>query len=354
MKNNDILDFRRALLSWFEKYGRDLPWRRTRDPYRIWVSEVMLQQTRVNTVIPYYRDFIDRFPDIRALATADLAEVLKCWEGLGYYARARNLHDAARNIVAKMNGNLPADYEKLRELQGIGDYIASAVASLAFDLPYPVVDGNVKRVLARLYRIDSPVSSARTMKVFREKARNLLDPGEPRQFNQAMMELGALTCRPREPDCSECPVADHCGAYRLGLQGDYPIRLPKKLVPKHRVVTGVIYHGNRFLITRRDPSGLLGGLWEFPGGRIEDGESAEEALNREIREEVGISIEIERHLTRVRHAYSHFRIVMDIFVCRYRAGEVVLKGPIDHRWITVREIEDYAFPAANHKFIPLM
>jgi A/G-specific adenine glycosylase len=253
-----------------------------------------------------------------------------------------------------MNGKLPANYPKIRELPGIGDYIASAVTSLAFDLPYPVVDGNVKRVLARLWRIDSPVSSTRSMKVFKERARALLHPNRPGQFNQAMMELGAVICRPRGPACAACPVKSFCGAYRMDLQGEYPVRSPKKSVPEYRVVAGVVYDGNRFLITRRDTSGLLGGLWEFPGGRIEDGESAEEALNREIREEVGISIDIIRHLTRVRHAYSHFRIVMDVFECRYGAGEVVLKGPVDYRWITVREIDDYPFPGANHKFIPLI
>ncbi len=314
----------------------------------------MLQQTRVQTAIGYYRDFLVRFPDIHALAGADLEDVLKCWEGLGYYARARHLHETARIVVGEMDGEIPSDYRILRSLPGIGDYIASAVGSISYDLPFPVLDGNVKRLLARLFRVDAPVPSSEAIRVFRERIEELLDPEEPGRFNQAMMELGALVCRPRRPRCSECPVAEFCQAYRRGLQEAYPVPSPKKTLPEHLIVSALIYQGDRLLITRRPILGLLGGLWELPGGKVEGTESAEEALHREIREETGLSIEIDRFLTRIRHAYSHFRIVMDVFACRYKNGEVVLRGPIDHRWIKVREIDDYPFPAANRKFMSLV
>jgi A/G-specific adenine glycosylase len=354
MKPGQIQQFRRELVSWFECNGRSLPWRETKDPYKIWVSEVMLQQTRVITVLDYYPDFIKRFPGVRELAEADTGEVLKYWEGLGYYARARNLHRAAVLIEDELNGNIPSDYKTIRGLPGVGDYIATAVLSLAFDLPHAVVDGNVKRVLSRLFLIDSPIGSSRSRTIFKERIQDLLDPERSGLFNQAMMELGALICHPRQPECPGCPVNLFCQAFRMERQEKYPVPGVKKEIPQHHVVAGVIYNKDRFLITNRKPSGLLGGLWEFPGGKVEDGESPEAALRREIKEEVGLSIQIEAQLARVHHAYSHFRIIMDVFSCRYQSGEVVLKSPVDYRWITVRDIDDYPFPGANHKFIPLL
>ena len=354
MKNRKGKEFQQEILSWFDANRRDLPWRETRDPYRIWVSEVMLQQTRVSTVLRYYPSFIARFPQVRRLADADLDEVLKAWEGMGYYARARNLHRAARVVVEDMGGEIPSGESAFRRLPGVGDYIAAAVLSIAFNDPIPVLDGNVKRVLSRVHRINVPVNRPSSGKIFGAWAYRHLDRKDPGRFNQAMMELGALICRPRRPRCPDCPIKSYCRAYRAGRLEKYPVRERRKAVPERHVVTGVIDRGGRFLITRRPVSGLLGGLWEFPGGKVEAGEKAEAALAREIREEVGISIEVDGHIARIRHAYTHFRIVMDVFRCRYRSGKVVLNGPIDHRWIAVDEIERYPFPAANHKFIPLI
>ena len=250
---------RRHLLRWYQDHQRSLPWRNSDDPYCIWVSEVMLQQTQVNTVVPYYRRFIERFPSVAYLARADLDTVLKAWEGLGYYARARNMHRAAQELVRSSQGQLPASREALRKLPGIGDYIASAVASIAFQQPEPVVDGNVKRVLARFYCMDEPVNDPAALKAFRQAAKALLDHNDPGGFNQALMELGALICRPRQPACDICPVHSDCQALATGQVGTYPKRRKRRPLPKRPMAVGVVLRAGRLLLVRRPLNGLLGG-----------------------------------------------------------------------------------------------
>jgi A/G-specific adenine glycosylase len=342
------------LLGWYEENQRSLPWRQTQDPYRVWVSEVMLQQTQVDTVIPYYRRFLKRFPTVRRLASAELEEVLKLWEGLGYYARCRNLHRAAKVVVDCHQGRLPSDQRELERLPGVGGYISAAVLSIAFDQPYAVVDGNVKRVLARMLRIDRPANTSASTRVFQAAAEGLLDRARPGWFNQALMELGALVCTPKAPDCRRCPLRPSCEAYRTGQVDAFPKRQRRRPVPHHAISVGVVFRNSRVLITRRKPEGLLGGLWEFPGGKVEKDESPEEACIREIKEEVNLDVSVDTYLTQVRHAYSHFRITMDVFRCRYRKGRVKLNGPVDFRWIKPEEIEAYPFHQANRKFIPLL
>ncbi|RMH78143.1 MAG: A/G-specific adenine glycosylase, partial [Calditrichaeota bacterium] len=346
--------FRRKLREWFRTARRELPWRNTADPYAIWVSEVMLQQTQVSTVIPYFEAFLRRFPTVQALAEADLSRVLKVWEGLGYYARARNLHRAARRVVSEWGGRIPEQYSQFRKLPGVGEYIAAAVMSIAFDQPRAVVDGNVRRVLARLLGMEAPVNDPRAAKAYRVAAEALLDREHPAAFNQAMMELGALVCRPRNPRCGECPVQRFCTAFAAGQQEYFPRRLPRRQIPEYPIAVGVVQRNGRLLITRRAEAGLLGGLWEFPGGKVREGESPEQACVREIAEEVNLQVRIRSHLTRVRHAYSHFRILMDVFLCEYQGGEVRLNGPVEYRWIAPEEIDAFAFPGANRKFIPLL
>jgi A/G-specific adenine glycosylase len=314
----------------------------------------MLQQTRVTTVVPYYERFLEKFPHIKSLARADIDSVLKCWEGLGYYARARNLHRAANIVTDKWNGRVPEDYAEFRSLPGVGDYIAAAVQSQSFNQPFAVVDGNVKRVLARLFAIDAPVNQSSSLKLFKAHADFLLDIKKPADFNQAMMELGALICRPVNPECKKCPVRSICMAYKSGEQSKFPVRVTKQPIPHHHVAVGVIRKTGKLLIAQRAPSGLLGGLWEFPGGKVLPHESPEETCKREIKEELNVTVDITNHLAQVRHAYSHFTISMDVFDCRYRAGKVKLNGPANFKWIALEEIEDYAFPGANHKFIPLL
>lgn len=347
-------DFHKNLLSWYEKNLRTLPWRTTSDPYAIWVSEVMLQQTQVKTVIPYYERFLAALPDPESLARAPLRQVLKLWEGLGYYARARNLHRAAQEILARYGGVLPRNYDKLKTLPGIGDYIAAAVSSIAFGKPYAAVDGNVKRILARFQMMDMPTNTPNSEKPFHAAAAALLDRSDPGTFNQAMMELGALVCTPARPDCPKCPLAQLCRAYQEKAVKEYPKRIKKTRVPEHHIAVGIIWKNAKVLITQRKPEGLLGGLWEFPGGKVKDGETASEGCIREIKEEVNLMVEPRERIARVRHAYTHFKIVMDVFRCRLMKGRVKLRGPADFRWIRLQDIEKYPFPGANRKFIPLI
>ena len=354
MTPKHIEQFQKRLIEWYRRHHRRLPWRETDDPYRIWISEVMLQQTQVQTVLPYYQKFLLLFPHVKQLADADLQKVLKAWEGLGYYARARNMHRAAKILVEQTAGKLPENWASVRALPGVGDYIAAAILSLAFNQPYAVVDGNVKRVLARLYEIGDPINKSSSYKIFKETAGRLLDHRHPGIFNQAMMELGATICKPGKPECNGCPVCSLCHANQAGNVDKFPKRIKIPKTPLHHIAVGVVYKNNHMLITRRKFEGLLGGLWEFPGGKVRKHETPESACVREIKEEVNLGVAVAGHIAQVKHAYTHFKILMDVFSCRYVAGDVKLNGPIDFRWIVRREIELYPFPKANHKFIHLL
>ncbi len=343
---------RRKLLQWYNLDQRDLPWRRTADPYRIWISEVMLQQTQVNTVIPYYNRFLKLFPNLKALANADLNNVLKAWEGLGYYARARNLKKAAAVVLDKHQGRVPESEEGFRGLPGVGDYICAAVLSIAFKKPLAVVDGNVKRVLARLLLIDKPVNDSKNHNTFSGAADLLLARQKPHLFNQAMMELGALICRPKNPDCTNCPLQKFCKAHNKKQTGNFPKRVKTAKVPTYHIAAGVVFKKGQFLITRRKPEGLLGGLWEFPGGKIQKGETPEAACIREIKEEISLEVKVTEKLTTVKHAYTHFKIIMDVFVCDYIKGRIRLDGPDAFNWINFKQIEDYPLPKATLKALP--
>ena len=347
----NIQHFRDSLLNWFRDFQRDMPWRNTDNPYYIWVSEVMLQQTQVKKVVDYYERFIAKFPDVQHLSAAPLQDVLKVWEGLGYYARARNLHKAAQVIVNELDGEIPQDYATFRKLPGVGDYSAAAVQSIAFNAPYAAVDGNIKRVVARLFLMDAPINDAKSAKLFQGRADNLLDSSDPGRFNQAMMELGATICRPQSPTCLVCPVNAFCEAFQTARQNEFPKRRESKPVPEHHLAVGVIYKGDEVLITQRQFDGLLGGLWEFPGGQVAEGETAEDACVRNIAEIINVSVSNTKYLTRVRHAFTHFKIVVDVFTCDYQSGEVVLNGPRDAKWIEVGALGDYPLPRATHKFL---
>jgi len=351
MKKKDIPPYQKALVTWYLDNCRSLPWRTTADPYRIWISEVMLQQTQVNTVLPYYRKFLKKFPTVKRLARASLQQVLKNWEGMGYYARARNLHRAAGIIHKKHNDVIPDSWDEFRNLPGVGDYIAAAVLSIAFDQPFAVVDGNVKRVLARLRRIKAPVNNSTSMKTFKAAAEVLKDTRVPGTYNQAIMELGAVICRPKNPLCDACPLPVFCGAYQAGKVAAYPQKIALQPTPQYHIAVGVVIKNGRVLITQRKPDGMLGGLWEFPGGKIKKAEKAAAACVREIKEEVNLIIKVVDHLARVKHAYTHFRIVMDVFCCEYQTGRVKLSGPVAHRWIKLSAIDQLPLPKANHKFL---
>lgn len=342
----------RPLLRWFDREARDLPWRRTKDPYAIWVSEVMLQQTQVETVKPYYERFLRRFPTVQRLARARLDTVLKLWEGLGYYSRARNAHEAAREIVARYNGRLPRTKHDLLTLPGIGAYTAGAIASIAFGQREPVVDGNVTRVLCRVFRIRANPKQATTQGMIWGIAGRLLPTRRAGDFNQALMELGSEVCLPRVPRCDECPLCRVCQGRLHDEENVLPLRSPRKAIPSYTVAVGVIYdQSGRILIDKRKPQGLLGGLWEFPGGKRESGESLEAALRREVREELGIRIRVRRPLVVVDHAYSHFRIRLHAFECTYVSGTPQCLACSDFKWVWPKSLGRYAFPTANNKII---
>jgi len=354
MTEKQLHQFRKCLLNWFNKNQRKLPWRETKNPYHIWVAEVMLQQTQVKKVVEYYQKFIGQFPDVHALAKANLQQVLKAWEGMGYYARARNLHKAAQFIVTKNRAEIPDNYDEFKRLPGAGDYITAAVLSQAYNAPYAVVDGNVKRVLSRVFLIEQPVNSSSSNRIFKEKADLLLERRKPGIFNQAMMELGAIVCRPRNPKCNDCPISTFCQANKTNQQAKFPVTIQVKSVPEFHIAVGIVHKNEHILIIQRKPEGLLGGLWEFPGGKISDNETAEQACIRSIAEKVNLKVKVTNLLTRVNHAYTHFKIEVDVFQCRVQSGVVMLNGPIDYRWISIVDIGKFPFHAAHHKFIPLI
>jgi A/G-specific adenine glycosylase len=336
---------RRRILDWYDRHRRDLPWRRTRDPYRIWVAEVMLVQTQVDTVIPYYRRFLERFPDVRALAGADLDDVLKAWEGLGYYARARNLHRAAGTIVERHGGRLPNAEKALRALPGIGPYVAGAILAIAFDRPVLALDGNVRRVLSRVHDLASPRDAR-----LRELGAALVEE-RPGDVNQALMDLGATLCTPRSPRCGDCPLRSDCLALARGTAAERPGRRASRRRPHHDIAAGVVWRDGAVLIAKRRPEGLLGGLWEFPGGKVEPGEALDAAVVREVAEEVGIAVEPGAKIAEVSHAYSHFEITLHVYECRYVSGRPRPLGCQEIRWVRPEELDRYAFPAANRRVL---
>jgi A/G-specific adenine glycosylase len=344
--------FAARLVSWYAKHRRDLPWRRdARDPYRVWISETLLQQTQVATVIPYYARFLARFPTVRALAAARLDDVLKAWEGAGYYARARNLHRAAQAVVARFGGKIPQTVDELLTLPGIGRYTAGAIASIAFNRDAPILDGNVTRVLCRYFNIADDPKSAATQKELWNLAERLLPHGKAGKFNQAMMDLGATVCTPRKPACGTCPLNRGCAARRLGIQERLPAKQKKKVLPHHQVAVGIIWKRGKILIAKRFARDLLGGLWEFPGGHQEKKESLAQCVRREVREELGITVTVEEEFAVIDHAYSHFRITLHAFHCRWRRGHPRALGCAACKWVAPRELSQYAFPAANRRVI---
>jgi A/G-specific adenine glycosylase len=342
------------LLEWYRSHGRDLPWRRSRDPYRIWVSEVMLQQTQVETAIPYYHRFLKTFPSLAALADAPQAAVLKHWEGLGYYARARNLHRAAGLVMGEHQGQIPSAWEAFRALPGVGDYIAAAVLSIAFGRPYAVVDGNVKRVLARLLCIDLPANVQKNHNHFRRHADAFLDHSAPADFNQALMEIGALICRPGTPRCEACPLMAVCCAFQQERVHIYPRRQKRPKVPLHQMATAVIQRRGKFLLTQRPADGLLGGLWEFPNAVRTGDESPPSTCLRLARTQLGLAISVGDFITRVSHAYTHFKIQAQVYLCTAPQGRVRLVGPTAFRWIELDQLDDFALPKATHKLLPAL
>lgn len=314
----------RQLLAWYRRHQRSLPWRETSDPYCIWISEIMLQQTQVDTVIPYYQRFLKVFPNVSALARAPLQDVLKVWENLGYYSRARNIHAAARVIVEKFGGQIPDTLEEIKTLPGIGDYTAGAILSIAYGRALPAVDGNVRRILCRLFAIRKPVDDTREQKQFQKVAALLIPARRPGDFNQALMDLGATICKSRNPDCSFCPIANICQARLQNLQNVLPVMSKTRAIPHRQAAAAVIRDAKgRLLLVQRPPSGLLASLWKLPGGFIKGDQNIENSLKQSVKKELGISIRTGKRLASVNHTYTHFRLTLHACECR------LLKGTAD-------------------------
>lgn len=343
---NKYASFSRQLCAWYRAHARDLPWRRTRDPYKIWISEIMLQQTTVSAVIPYYQKWIKVFPTADAVSRAPLQRVLRLWQGLGYYQRVKNIHKAANIIRAAYGGVIPRRAEEMRRLPGFGPYTTGAVLSIAFGVRHPIIDANVRRVVMRFWAMEGHAVTRHDPDILK-----FLDQVMPRKnigtFNQALMELGALVCRNRDPFCPRCPVRGHCRAYHKGKQDVIP--LPRKRVVKDiDVAVGILKKGGRYFIRKRPSKGLLADLWEFPGGKIEGEETPAHALARAFKEELGVDVASVEPFMRARHAYTQFRARLHVFLCRSRVSP-----PRDaaHRWVRLPELFKYPMPSGNVRIV---
>ena len=343
--------FRRKIMNWYRATSRDLSWRGTTDPYAVWVAEIMPQQTRVEQGTPYIERFLKRFPTVEKLAAAHEDTVLKLWEGLGYYSRARNLHKAATIIVDERRGVFPESAAEWQLLPGVGRYTAGAIASITLHEQVPVVDGNVKRVLARLTDCSGNIDQPETTVRMWEWMTTLVKGKSPGDFNQSVMELGANICTPRNPVCESCPVQGYCLSFEAGTVLSRPVRTKKAKVPHHHIAIAAIKKNGRYLLGKRPSEGLLGGLWEFPGGKIEAHETQIEALKREIKEEVGITLLDCTYLTSVEHAYSHFKVTLHVYTCKAGKGTVQSRAHTELKWVHKKSFGKLAFPKANHKFL---
>lgn len=346
----NIEGFQKDLIAWFQLEQRTLPWRENKDPYRIWVSEVMLQQTRVDTVIPYFHAFMEKFPTVDALADADEEEILKAWEGLGYYSRVRNLQAAVREVKEKYNSIVPIEPDEFAGLKGVGPYTRGAVMSIAYNIPEPAVDGNVMRVISRILAIDEDIAKPKARKVFEEAIRIMISKTNPSDFNQALMELGALICIPSTPACLLCPVQEYCEAFRTGTQKEYPVKSKKSKPKPVRMAAAVLTdkEGN-YYINKRNPTGLLANLWEFPNCEVTPGTSAKNQLEEYLKEEYSVRASLDTVEGVISHVFSHIKWEISVFT-----GLVDETSGNKLKKVTEEEMQRYAFPVSHQKISRLI
>jgi A/G-specific adenine glycosylase len=329
------------LVKWYPRQARPYPWRSDGEPYHVWVAEIMLQQTRVETVVPYYQRWMEQFPTLKKLAESDPQAVLRVWEGLGYYSRAHHLHQAAIELVRENGGEIPNEVGLLLRLPGIGPSTAGAIASISFNKDAPILDGNVKRVIARVFDYPKPINLPKNEKELWDLVRQLLPQGKAGIFNQALMELGETICLPRNPRCNDCPIRKECQSFILKTQDERPVRLRKAKIPHYEVVAAVIAERGKFLITQRPAGKLLAGLWEFPGGKVEKGESFIQALQREIMEELTIEIQVGKEIAAYPHAYTHFSVLVHAFDCKRKEGRIKACEAQQIAWVKPTELTNY-------------
>lgn len=346
----DIKSFQDDLIGWFASEQRELPWRKDQDPYKVWVSEIMLQQTRVDTVIPYFKRFLENFPTIEALASADEEKVLKAWEGLGYYSRVRNLQSAVREVHEKYSGIVPDSPEGISSLKGVGPYTAGAILSIAYGKPEPAVDGNVMRVLSRILLIWDDIAKPSSRKIFEEAVRKLISHENPSFFNQALMELGALICTPTSPSCLLCPVREHCQAFNEGVQKELPVKTKKKKQKAVQLAAGIFTdEQGRILIRKRPESGLLASLWEFPTVELTlDFQRQRDQLAEHFEESYGVKPKVEESIGQIDHVFSH--LIWNIQVYSGIFSGEVLESP-QLKLVNQEEILEFAFPVPYQKML---
>lgn len=339
-----------SILKWFKFEKRDLPFRGTKDPYKIWLSEVMLQQTKVVSAIPYYNKWIKKYPTLFSVSQENINNLLKLWEGLGYYSRCRNFHQAAKIVCKKYDGKVPSDWETFISLPGVGDYTASAVLSIAFGKKYVTIDGNVRRVIYRLLGLKraTPFNEKRVKKTLERLIPNI-SPGD---FNQSMMELGALICNPRNPKCGSCPLNYMCKAFKSKNPENYPQRIKKLKAPTYQYIAGIIRHNKKFLITKRDENSMLGGLWELPNFRVDVLSDLEKIYQEKIKDLFNIKIMKFNTIGIISHKYSHFTATVKVFNCMLFNLES-FNGK-KYKWISLKEVTLYPFSKINHKIFSMM
>ncbi len=355
MASASIRKVRAPLLRWYDANRRNLPWRRTRDPYAIWISEAMLQQTRVETVIPYWERFLETFPDVESLARADLDDVYASWTGLGYYSRARNLKAAAQTVVDEYDGQLPETAERLRELKGIGRYTAGAVASIAFDQEEPLVDGNVIRVFTRLLGIREDSAARAVVEGLWTVAAELVRGPRPGDLNQALMELGATLCTPRSPDCRVCPIRRHCDAHARGDAEKLPIKKTRTKRKPMRAVAARVERGAKILVVRRPEKGLMAGLWELPGGEIDPSEEGKDRVREVLLRVLGLTTHEHQTVGSVEHEFTHRSLQLEVFRCVAEKGaRVRLEGFVAHQWIQPAQLLTRAHAGSTRKALTLL
>ena len=347
MNKFNYTDFTSHLLAWYDGRSLVLPWRNCNDPYKIYLSEVMLQQTQVKTVLPYYKKWVNKYPTVQSVANANQEQILKQWEGLGYYGRARNFHKSCQIIAMQFNGDIPALPDQFSKLPGVGPYISAAVMSIAFHHPLPAVDTNAIRVAARLKMVES--SSPADSKVIHRHLSDNIAIKRPGDFNQAIMDLGREICKSDNPTCVLCPVSKFCKAFVNNFVDKYPVKIKPAKKPHYNIAAGIIWNKGQILISKRRENGLLGGLWEFPGGKIEKDENAQTCIIREVKEELGVLVQPTSFLKQIKHAYTHFSITMDAYHCDYLQGTPQAVGCDNWKWIAPEEIRLLPFPKANHK-----
>lgn len=348
--------FQASLLAWFEQQQRDLPWRKSYIPYEVWIAEIMGQQTQMDRVVAYFQQWLAQFPDVRAVAEASQQSLIKAWEGLGYYSRVRNIQRTAQVLVGEYGGHLPREYQQLLDLPGIGPYTAAAILSIAYNEPYPLLDANVERVFARVADIDRPLAEAGTKRFLRQMAEAVLARDRPRVFNQALMELGALVCTPKNPDCRSCPIREHCTALSAGTVDQRPVAKARQQRIDIVMACGIIRSQGEVYIQQRLEEDVWGGLWEFPGGQLKNGESAEAAMIREIKEETAFQVRQVRSFKTVTHYYTRYRVTLHGFYCQLASPQTVptLQAASQFRWLPVQDLDAYAFPSGHRQLVQVL